>query len=154
MYEYENEDSRQKYEMLNAIDGKSASILSFNALILAGISIWLTQIPQNYFHLVLDIIFLSILYSCYKILDTTILFWKGHSPGAEQPDEGTLEGKVTGRTISVNSAQWISKASIVVVMLLCAIHTFDTLLRATNSCPNWCEVYFGHEYLGTEKPPH
>lgn len=63
------------YEALNIIDGKASSLLTFNAIGLAALAIWLEKIPLNLFHLALDVAFLLLVLSCAICLAIVNLHW-------------------------------------------------------------------------------
>jgi hypothetical protein len=64
MLENVNENVKNQYELLNILDSKASALLTFNAIALASISIWLGYVPLNYLHLALDLIFIVLLLSC------------------------------------------------------------------------------------------
>jgi hypothetical protein len=54
---------------------KASSLLTFNAIGLAALAIWLESIPLNLFHLALDVAFLLLVISCGICLTIVNLHW-------------------------------------------------------------------------------
>ncbi len=59
---------QRQYELLNILDAKAAALLTFNALSLTAIAVWLGYVPLNFLHLSLDLVFLALLTSCAFLL--------------------------------------------------------------------------------------
>src|SRR3712207_4155744 len=74
-FELRNADVKDQYELLNILDHKASALLTFNAVALASISIWLGYVSLNFLHLALDLVFLALLFSCTTLLRIIWLRW-------------------------------------------------------------------------------
>ena len=116
------------YDALSILDAKASSLLTFNAVGLTALAIWLASIPLNFFHLALDLAFVGFLASCALCLKIVWLYWV--STADLNTDEAypvkLLEVR-DSRTVLYRWA-WVLAVFAVVVTGLAAIHhTFETL---------------------------
>ena len=132
-----------QYELLSIIDSKATALLSFNALLIAAISIWLGYVPLNVLHLLLDIAFLTLLASCMVLLWIIWLQWS-------QPTEGpALEILREKRTACFRAAWRISMAAVIVVSTVSVVHTVGTGLSVFGLCQSGtCKHFFSDEIFG------
>jgi hypothetical protein len=113
MLETSDENIKEQYELLNIVDGKSSGLLTFNAIFLASISVWLGYVPLNYLHLSLDIVFLALLVSCAFLLRVIWLKWSTPGQPADELNELRLR-----RTKRYRAAWVISAASVGAVIIV------------------------------------
>lgn len=143
MFETTDNNVRSLYELLNIIDGKASALLSFNALLLAAISIWLGYVPQNFLHLCLDIVFLALLASCFFLLRIIWLHWS-------QPTETSpLDALRKTRTARYRTSWVLSMLAVLAGGAVSVVHTVGTGLNAFGYCrSNPCAHFFGPEIFG------
>lgn len=143
VFETRDKNVRSLYEMLNIIDGKASALLSFNALLLAAISIWLQYVPQNYLHLFLDLAFLVLLASCLFLLWIIWLHWPQSS------EASTLDAFRRARTRRYRISWVLSMTAVVVVSAVSVVHTVGTGLKAFGHCQSGpCAHFFGPDVFG------
>src|SRR5690349_16567455 len=129
MLENYDEAVKNQYELLNILDGKASALLTFNALALASISIWVGYVPLNYLHLILDVVFVVLLVSCGFLLYIIWLRW------AKLHDRVYALDKVrVDRTRCYRFAWKLSAASVTCLIAVSIVHGVGTALIATNSC--------------------
>ena len=143
MLETTNPNIKEHYELLTILDNKSSGLLTFNAIFLASISVWLGYVPLNYLHLTLDIVFLALLVSCFYLLTVIRLRWSSHGESAE-----VLNDLRTGRTGRYRLAWVISATSICVVVVVTLVHTFGTALTASGNCGATCSQFYSEKIFG------
>jgi hypothetical protein len=141
--EIEDANVKNQYELLNILDGKASALLTFNAIFLTSLSVWLGYIPLNYFHLALDIVFLALLISCALLLQVIWLRWSKLEEPAEE-----LESIRRERTGHYQRAWRISRYSIVLVIVVSLVHSLGTLLTAIDACSGFCGWFFSNTVFG------
>ena len=142
------------YGCLSIIDQKSSSLLTFNAIGLASLAVWLGYVPLNWLHFSLDIIFLLFLVSCCLCLLVVTLHW---SSVAELRDlrqqTETLLAKRDSRTAQYRRALCISSLCVVLLVVVSSVHAVGTLLMASDNCPPSCQEFYGRESWGIDYRP-
>ena len=141
--EIDRKDVKDQYYLLDILDNKASALLTFNAIFLAALAIWLGYIALNILHFILDAVFLALLYSCYRILRTIQLKW---SEGEESAKE--LDTIRHTRTKDYQRAWRVSMYSIIVVILVTIIHSIGTLLITLGLCTGYCEVFYSKDVFG------
>lgn len=144
MFEPEDAETREQYELLTILDGKASALLTFNGILLAVLSVWLGYIPLNYIHLILDIVFLLLLVSCLRLLTVVWLVWASLSARAA----ADLEAVRRRRTRHYHHAWWMSGAAVLIVFAVSAVHTYGTLAKATGTCGPNCRWFYSEEIFG------
>lgn len=116
------------YDALSILDAKASSLLTFNAVGLTALAIWLANIPLNFFHLTLDLAFLGFLGSCALCLKIVWLHWVSTEDlNTDDTYPVTLLEVRDSRTVLYRWA-WVLAVSAVAVTGLAAVHhTFETL---------------------------
>ncbi|KAB2884603.1 MAG: hypothetical protein F9K38_03985 [Pseudorhodoplanes sp.] len=143
VFETADDNVRSLYQLLNIIDGKASALLSFNALLLAAISIWLGYVPQNYLHLFLDLAFLALLASCFLLLRIIWLHW------SRPKETAKLDVLRKVRTARYRFSWVLSMIAVVVVSAVSVVHTVGTGLKAFGHCQSGpCAHFFGPEVFG------
>lgn len=142
-FEIRDEAVKLQYELLGILDSKAAALLGFDALALAGVSIWLGYVPLNYLHLVLDFVFITLLLSCALLLMIIWLRW-AHPGDTEQ----TLDRIRRIRTKFYRSAWLLSAASVFILIAASVVHTVGTILVATNNCDQECTSFYSDNVSG------
>jgi hypothetical protein len=133
----------QQYERLNILDAKSSGLLTFNAIFLTSISVWLGYVPLNVMHLILDLAFTAMLASCSLLLSVLWLRW--FEPGERKAHPDAVRGSRTRRYL----AAWgISAASIVVVGMVSLVHMAGTALNVLGRCDGACAVFYSERVFG------
>ncbi len=137
MFETTDTNVRSFYDLLNIIDNKAAGLLTFNALLLATISVWLGQVSLNFLHLFLDLAFLALLGSCFLLLPIIWLHW------SQSTDAGELKKLRTRRTCLYRVSWWFAMTGVVIVILVSVVHTVGTGLKAFGGCKSGlcAEIY-------------
>lgn len=143
MLETSDENIKEQYELLNILDGKSSGLLTFNAIFLTSISVWLGYVPLNYLHLSLDIVFLALLVSCAFLLGVIWLKWSTPGQPAEELNQLRLR-----RTKRYRAAWVISAASVGAVIIVTIVHTFGTALTASGACKAACARFYSQDVFG------
>ena len=117
------------YESLNILDGKASSLLTFNAIGLAALAIWLESIPLNLFHLALDVAFLLLVISCGICLAIVNLHWVS-TRDLEQAEErpSNLLRIRESRTVLFRWAWLLAVLAVCITGLATFHHTVGTLL--------------------------
>lgn len=141
--EIEDENVKNQYELLNILDGKASALLTFNAIFLTALSVWLAYIPLNFFHLSLDVVFLFLLISCAMLLQVIWLEWTILKEPAKK-----LESIRWDRTWYYQKAWYVSQYSIIVVVVVSLVHSSGTLLTALRICTGPCEWFFNDSVFG------
>jgi hypothetical protein len=141
------------YDNLSIIDSKSASLLTFNAIGLAAISIWLGYVPPNQLHFWLDVVFVAFLVSCCLCLGAVILYWstrreiEGGDVSANVVEEKLLR-KRRNRTWAYRGAWTISGLSVLALLAISIYHAYGTYRKVYGSCDPACMKHFGPENWG------
>ncbi len=149
MFETNDANVRSFYELLNIIDGKAAALLSFNALLLAAISIWLGYVPANFLHFLLDLAFLTLLGSCLFLLSILWLHW------TRPVDAVALERLRLKRTSRYRVSWVLAMVGVVVVCAVSVVHTVGTGLKAFGACKSdRCTEFFGPDVFGNLDRQH
>lgn len=143
MLETFDKNIKEQYELLNILDGKSSGLLTFNAIFLASISVWLGYVPLNYLHLSLDIVFLALLISCAFLLGVIWLEWSDPRISTEKLNQLRLR-----RTTRYKTAWVISAASVGAVIIITIVHTFGTAKTASGSCEAACAQFYSQDVFG------
>lgn len=115
------------YEALSILDAKASSLLTFNAVGLAALAIWLGKIPLNLFHLALDVAFLLFLISCGICLAIVSLHWvstKDLREGGARP--AALLSLRETRTMLYRWAWLLAVVAVAITGLMTVHHTFET----------------------------
>ena len=141
--EIEDKNVKNQYELLNILDGKASALLTFNAIFLTSLSVWLGYIPLNFFHLTLDLVFLALLVSCSMLLQVIWLRWSRLEESAEE-----LESIRWDRTRYYHWAWKISRYSIGIVILVSIVHSSGTLFIAFRVCTGFCGWFFSDSVFG------
>jgi len=141
--ENRNSAVQRQYELLSILDSKASALLGFDALALASIAVWLGYVPLNYMHLMLDVVFVLLLLSCVCLLQIVRLRW-----ARSNETEATLDGTRTLRTRYYRTAWVLSLVSVVVVIAVSLVHTYGTLLVATDSCGPVCSRFYSGKVFG------
>lgn len=119
------------YENLCILDSKASSLLTFNAVGLAALAIWLESIPRNFFHLTLDLAFLLFLISCGFCLKIVWIYW---ASTADLRDPNVLSSNLLrlreSRTMTYRWAWLLSTLAVAVTGLATIFHTFETAQKA------------------------
>lgn len=145
MTELNDATIREHYELLTIIDSKASALLTFNGIFLAVLTVWLGYIPLNYLHLILDVVFLALLMSCFLLLLVVWLVWSKAVPAQATQD---LESVRLQRTRRYHRAWWIAAISVVTVFAVSAVHSVGTGLKATGNCGPLCERIFSEKNFG------
>jgi hypothetical protein len=141
------------YGNLTILDGKTASLLTFNALGLAVLAVWLTRIPPNKLHAVLDLVFIVFLISCALCLATVNVFWSPTSHfRAEQFQLTELIRKRNQRTRFYRGAWRTLWLAVLVLIGVSLFHGAGTALRALGRCQSSCQELFSESQWGTAEP--
>ena len=143
IFETRSEAVKLQYELLGILDSKASALLTFDAVLLASLSIWLGYIPLNYMHAALDVAFAVLLISCGSLLIIIWLRW-----ATNQEDEHRLNLIRVMRTRCYHFSWRLSLASILVVLAVSCIHTVGTFLVATNSCSVNCQAFYSEDVFG------
>lgn len=141
----ENADQKvaHQYELLNILDNKAAALLTFNAIALASISIWLSYVPLNVMHLSLDAIFIALLVSTAVLL---LIIWIRWSTGSET--DSSLDRVRLSRTKLYRLAWRLSIASVVCLIIVSVIHIVGTTLVVFGLCGDVCQVFYSEAVFG------
>lgn len=115
------------YEGLSILDGKASSLLTFNAIGLTALAIWLEKIPLNLFHLTLDVAFLLFLISCGLCLTIVWLHWAS-TADLNDNDAHPLQLLAVrdARTVLYRWAWLFAVLAVTVIALATIHHTFET----------------------------
>lgn len=143
MFENVDDNIRSQYELLNILDGKASALLTFNAIALASISIWLGYVPLNFLHLALDMIFLVLLLSCASLLRIIWLRWAAVQEKVEQLDKVRLD-----RTEHYRLSWKLSIGSVICLIAVSIVHSIGTALVATDSCSAICTRFYSEDIFG------
>lgn len=143
MFETRDEAVKLQYELLGILDSKASALLTFDALALASLSIWLGYIPLNFMHLALDVAFLIFLASCIALLVIIWLRWAN-----QQDDEDRLNATRVLRTKCYRAAWTLSFAGMIVIVLVSLVHTWGTTLIATDNCSQACSDFYSEDIFG------
>lgn len=143
IFETRNDAVKLQYELLGILDSKASALLSFDALALATLTIWLAYIPLNFMHFILDLVFLSMLLSCILLLRIIWLRW---AKGSD--DEESLNALRVRRTRYYQGAWRLALGGILAIVAVSAVHTVGTWLEATGTCGDRCSYFYSEEIFG------
>jgi hypothetical protein len=143
MLENVGENVKNQYELLNILDSKASALLTFNALGLASISIWLGYVPLNYLHLALDLIFIVLLVSCGLLLRIIWLRW-----AAIQEEVDVLNRVRQDRTRHYRLAWKLSIGSVAWLVLISTVHAVGTAMVSTDICGPLCSKFYSEKVFG------
>lgn len=141
----ENVDAniKNQYELLNILDGKASALLTFNAIALASISIWLGYVPLN---------------SCTSRWTSSLSFCCSLAQGccasfgcdgaAVQEKIEELDRVRLERTAHYRLAWKLSIGAVVCLIAVSVVHTFGTLLISTGTCTRPCQAFFSQDVFG------
>lgn len=116
------------YDALSILDAKASSLLTFNAVGLTALAIWLANIPLNAFHLALDLAFLGFLASCALCLKIVSLHWVSTADlNADDSYPVKLLEIRDARTVLYRWAWLLAVLAVAVTGLAAIHHTFETL---------------------------
>ena len=116
------------YDALSILDAKASSLLTFNAVGLTALAIWLANIPLNFFHLSLDFAFLGFLVSCVLCLIIVWLHWV--STADLDTDDACLVKLLEvrdSRTVLYRWAWLLAFVAVAITVLATTYHTWETL---------------------------
>jgi len=134
---------QKQYELLNILDNKASGLMTFNAVFLAALSVWLGYVPLNYLHLSLDVAFLAMAISSVFLLQIIFLRW-----ARPEDTEEHLRWVRRVRSSTYLLAWRISLAATTLVIVVSAVHTFGTAMKASGQCRAACERFFSPEIFG------
>jgi hypothetical protein len=143
MLENGNENVKNQYALLNILDGKASALLTFNAIALASISIWLGYVPLNYLHLALDLVFIVLLLSCGLLLRIIWLRW-----AAIQEHVDVLDRVRQDRTRHYRLAWKLSIGSVICLILISIVHALGTAMVSTDTCGPLCRYFYSEKIFG------
>ena len=116
------------YGALSILDAKASSLLTFNAVGLTALAIWLANIPLNFFHLALDFAFLGFLASCALCLKIVWLHWVSTADlNTDDAYPVKLLEVRDSRTVLYRWAWALAVFAVAVTGLAAVHHTFETL---------------------------
>ena len=142
-FEIRDDAVKLQYELLGIIDSKAAALLSFDAVALASLSIWLGYIPLNYMHFTLDVVFIMLLVSCLCLLMIISLRW------ATAADNETSLNAIRNTRTKFYSAAWkLSLSGIGAILVESIVHTYGTILIATDTCGSKCGSFYSEKVFG------
>jgi hypothetical protein len=142
-FETREEAVKLQYELLSILDSKASALLTFDAVALASLSIWLGYIPLNYMHLSLDLVFLAMLFSCVVLLTIIWLRW-----ASDADDESRLNEIREVRTARYRLAWRLSLSGMTMIIIVSVVHTAGTALIATNHCSTTCRYFYSENVFG------
>jgi len=116
------------YDALGILDGKASSLLTFNAVGMTALAVWLEKIPLTGFHLTLDLAFLCFLVSCGLCLKIVWLYWisTDELAKAETQPVGLLKLR-DSRTLLYRWAWLLAVCAVAVTTVAAIYHTSQTL---------------------------
>jgi hypothetical protein len=116
------------YDALGILDSKASSLLTFNAVGMTALAVWLEKIPLNGFHLALDLAFLCFLISCGLCLKIVWLYWisTDELTKAELHPLGLLKLR-DSRTLLYRWAWLLAVCAVAVTSFATVCHTWETL---------------------------
>lgn len=122
------------YEALSILDSKASSLLTFNAVGLTALAIWLEKIPLNLFHFTLDVAFLLFLISCVLCLRIVWLHWASTQElKNEEVQPIDLLRVRDERTVLYRWAWFLAVCAVVITGLATIHHTFETMFTVVYS---------------------
>lgn len=143
--DFEHSDPKvdRQYRALDILDSKASALLTFNAIALASIAIWLANVSLNFLHLALDLVFLVLLASCSALLAIIALRW-----ALQGEDFESLDATRAKRTRYYRFAWRLSIGAIGCLIAISTVHTFGTMLIATENCSDTCQRFFSEDVFG------
>ncbi|MFO7854441.1 MAG: hypothetical protein R6V44_04335 [Paracoccaceae bacterium] len=147
----ENEDdavraaeTAREYPLLTALDGKAAALLTFNAIFITAISVWLGYVGPNWLHFVLDLIFVTVLISSGLLLSVIHLIWVDEPEFARED----LRRMRMVRSRRYRAALTLCEVAVVATLAVSALHTAGTGLKVAGACDDACARFFSEEVFG------
>lgn len=141
--DYDSPEVRRRYDLLGILDSKAAALLTFNAIGLAVLTLWLSYVPPNLLHLSLDFVFILLLASCAALLTIIFLRWADRGTDLEKLDR--IKGR---RTIYYHVAWGLSITSVFSVFVVATIHMLGTALVAFDACNDACQSFYSEAVFG------
>ena len=139
------------YGNLSIIDSKASTLLTFNAIGLTVLAVWLQNIPPNWLHFALDTVFVVFLISSAYCLGTAWLFW---SPPSDYEDRDTqtlgLLEKRDFRTSLYHTAWKMASVAVVSLLLISIFHGIGTYMIASETCGENCRRIFSQNNWGMD----
>ncbi len=139
------------YGNLTIVDSKASSLLTFNALGLAVVSVWLSNVPPNKFHFLMDIAFVALLLSCICSLRCVWLYWsetKHFDPEKMEDHLIELLGRRDNRTLFYRAAWMFSFAAVLIVLFATLIHSYGVAAQTFGFCGEECKSFYENENWG------
>ena len=144
------------YGNLSILDAKASSLLTFNAIGLTALAVWLQYIPPNWLHFTLDIVFIIFLLSCVCCLITVWIYWS-------QPNDLIDSERLTRMLLDMRNTRtrlyrlsWVlAMTAVGVLTIVSAFHSFGTFCRASGILAEKCQITFSESNWGNreiEKP--
>jgi len=138
---------------LDVIDAKVATLLTFNALGLAILGIWLNFIAANLFHFVLDLVFLLFLFSALLCLCAARIKWADPESLDDPGQKARQFVRVKWhRTNVYRLSWWVATLGVAALLLASALHTVGTFrlmpAMAEACAPLFSEQFFSEECFG------
>lgn len=130
------------YEMLSILDNKSASLMAFNAIGLTALVVWLENIPINFLHLVLDVVFILLLVSCVTGFSVIGLRWFLPS---DARDERRMIRERERRSRGYRWSYWLTLVGVCIFLGVSLVHGIGTFLVATDRCGEQCKSFFSEK---------
>lgn len=126
-------------DMLTVLNGKSASLLTFNAIALASLSVWAgntsidTTKVLSIFHLCLDLVYLLFLVSSVICLYNASVLWSGRDALSEEKILRYLKTR-DERTFMHRLSLRISISAVVALIALSAFHISVVMAYVSGRC--------------------
>lgn len=150
-FELRSQEIRDQYDLLTILDSKASGLLTFNSIFLATLAIWLGYVPFNVLHILLDLVFIALLCSCWQLLNVIWLKWTPLEEIADRnPEEVAKELQFVRkrRTGIYHSAWYIAKGSIICVVVVTIVHALGVILEASGVCNGVCASFYGPDFFG------
>ena len=138
------------YGSLSIVDGKAASLLSFNGIGLAALAVWLGYIQPNWFHLSLDFVFVLLLISCIICLNTVRVYWSPAEHFQQSALQMELLKRRDSRTRQYRMSWWLSGVGVALLTVFSLVHTIETYLLASGRCGEVCHSIFADTNWGSQ----
>ena len=141
------------YGMLSVLDSKASSLMAFNAIGLTALAVWLEGLPLNWLHFSLDLVFLLFLISAATCFFVVRVHWSpaAHLNRSELQMQDLLDER-DHRTHLYRWAWWLAILAVGLFLMVSAVHTGGTLLRAAGECGKTCAAVYSEEVWGRKEP--
>ena len=144
------------YGSLSILDAKASSLLTFNAIGLTALAVWLEYIPPNWLHFTLDIIFIFFLFSCVFCLITVWVYWSQPSDliDSERLTRMLLD-KRNARTRLYRLSWVLAMIAVGALTIVSIFNSFGTYCYASGILAEKCQIIFSESNWGNreiEKP--